>query len=167
MLSVYYDTTEIPAAEEEIAQLRDEYNGIQEGYITIVTDGACSGNPGPAGYAGCLIQPNGDTVYIKFFEGKLEGDATNNQAELQAIGAGCAELKSPQKVIFITDSQYAIGILTGVYKRKMNLELIEKVEKQMDTTTTRLWRKVPGHGNCKLMNIIDKLAVHQAGSKGK
>jgi len=167
MLHVVYDNTSIPGTEEEFQQLR-ELDALKPGYVSIITDGACSGNTGPAGFAGCLLKPDGDTVRIRFFEGKLKGESTNNQAELSGILEGLKQLTTRQKLILITDSEYCEGVLSKNWKRKANLEIIEEIEHAFkDKAETILWRRVPGHGDCLLMKTIDRLAVQQAGSKGK
>ncbi|MBM82727.1 MAG: ribonuclease HI [Planctomycetaceae bacterium] len=71
--------------------------------ITIFTDGACSGNPGPGGWACILRHPATGT------EKELSGGAaetTNNQMELQAVISGLAALKKIAKVQVVTDSTY-------------------------------------------------------------
>src|SRR6185295_9318442 len=87
----------------------------------VYTDGACSGNPGPAGAGLVVIAPDG-----KIREGyRWLGTATNNIAELTAIQLALEALPpdAPGAVIH-TDSQYAIGILTKGWKPKANQELV-------------------------------------------
>lgn len=69
------------------------------------TDGACSGNPGPAGSGVVLIAPGG-----KMHEGlEYLGEATNNVAELTAILRALEWIPAEAKAIVVhTDSQYAI-----------------------------------------------------------
>jgi ribonuclease HI len=69
--------------------------------VTIYTDGACSGNPGPGGW-GVLLRTGGR-------ERTLHGGApatTNNRMELTAVIRGLEALKRPCRVQLYTDSQY-------------------------------------------------------------
>ena len=76
-------------------------------HVTIYTDGACLGNPGPGGY-GVILLHNGQRK-------ELSGGrrwTTNNRMELLAAIVGLAALKRPCRVDLYTDSQYlqrAIG----------------------------------------------------------
>ncbi len=71
--------------------------------VIIYTDGACSGNPGPGGYAAVLI-----------FQGKrkeISGgykNTTNNRMEMMAAIEGLHSLKQPCKVSLYSDSQYVV-----------------------------------------------------------
>ena len=75
--------------------------------ITIYTDGACSGNPGPGGWAAILVCDG--------FEREISGGAkptTNNRMELTAAIEGLNTLKAPSSVILYTDSRYVMDGLT-------------------------------------------------------
>ncbi len=69
--------------------------------ITIYTDGACSGNPGPGGW-GALLMWNG---HEKELSGG-EAETTNNRMELTAAIKALESLKKPIPVHLYTDSQY-------------------------------------------------------------
>ena len=71
--------------------------------ITIYTDGACSGNPGPGGWAAILMY--GDTR-LELSGG--ESMTTNNRMELQATIEGLRSLKEPCLVSLYTDSKYVL-----------------------------------------------------------
>lgn len=77
--------------------------------VTIYTDGACSGNPGPGGYG----------VILSSGEKRREASAgfrltTNNRMELRAAIAGLQMLRYPCQVTLYTDSQYVVqGITQG------------------------------------------------------
>lgn len=71
--------------------------------VELFTDGACSGNPGPGGWAFILKHPASGTE--KEGSGGL-GTTTNNQMELQAVISGLEMLKRPSRVRIITDSTY-------------------------------------------------------------
>ena len=78
-------------------------------YIELVTDGACSGNPGPGGW-GAVLRYNG---HEKELSGG-ERETTNNRMELTAVIMGLSALKEPCEVRLVTDSKYvADGITKG------------------------------------------------------
>ena len=76
--------------------------------VTIWTDGACSGNPGPGGW-GAILQ-SGTTV--KELKGG-EAHTTNNRMELMAAISALEALKKPCSVDLTTDSQYVRQGITG------------------------------------------------------
>ncbi len=69
--------------------------------VTIYSDGACLGNPGPGGWAAILRY--GDTE--KEISGGMPA-TTNNRMELQAVIEGLTLLKTPCRVDIYTDSEY-------------------------------------------------------------
>jgi ribonuclease HI len=71
--------------------------------VQLFTDGACSGNPGPGGWAYILRHPSTGTER-EASGGKPE--TTNNQMELQAVIEGLAALKRRSRVEIVTDSSY-------------------------------------------------------------
>jgi ribonuclease HI len=82
--------------------------------VIIYTDGACSGNPGPGGYAGILMY-NG-------FEKTISGgdeNTTNNRMELTAVIAAMKLLKcSPSDAIIYTDSAYIYNCINQKWYEK-------------------------------------------------
>ena len=75
--------------------------------VTFITDGACSGNPGPGGW--CVIIKKDDKVN-EFFGGDLE--TTNNKMELTAVIKGFENLNNASEVLVKTDSTYVINGIT-------------------------------------------------------
>ncbi|MEX1035038.1 MAG: ribonuclease HI [Sneathiella sp.] len=74
--------------------------------ITIYTDGACSGNPGPGGWGAVLSDGKKEK---ELYGG--EPDTTNNRMELMAAIMALEALKRPLKVVLYTDSKYVqLGI---------------------------------------------------------
>jgi ribonuclease HI len=72
--------------------------------VVLFTDGACSGNPGPGGWA-CILR-HVETGTEKRLSGG-EPNTTNNRMELTAVIEGLAALKAaPLRVQVVTDSQY-------------------------------------------------------------
>ncbi|NLE00011.1 MAG: ribonuclease HI, partial [Fibrobacter sp.] len=81
--------------------------------ITIYSDGACSGNPGPGGYG----------VILKFneIEKELSGgfrNTTNNRMEIMGAIVGLEALKEPCEVTVVTDSQYLVNAIEKGWARK-------------------------------------------------
>lgn len=84
--------------------------------VTIYTDGACSGNPGPGGW-GALLQYNGNEKEIC----GGEAETTNNRMELRAPIEALNTLKKPCRVKIVTDSNYVKeGITTWIHNWKQN-----------------------------------------------
>jgi len=118
------------------------------------TDGACSGNPGPAGSGVVLVSPGG-----KMHEGfEYLGTATNNVAELTAILKAVEWLPAKASgVVVHTDSQYAIGVLQKGWKAKVNQELVQRTKRAVEARSARLVY-VPGHAGVPLNERADELA---------
>jgi ribonuclease HI len=118
------------------------------------TDGACSGNPGPAGCGVVLVSPDGKT-----HEGsEYIGDATNNVAELTAILRALQWAPGDARAIVVhTDSQYAIGVLQRGWKAKANQELVARTKEAVEARGARLVY-VPGHQGVALNERADALA---------
>jgi ribonuclease HI len=118
------------------------------------TDGACSGNPGPAGCGVVLVSPDG-----KVHEGnEYLGEATNNVAELTAILRALEWIPEDAATITVhTDSQYAIGVLQKGWKAKANQDLVARTKEVVVTRSARLVY-VPGHQGVLLNERADELA---------
>lgn len=81
--------------------------------VELFTDGACSGNPGPGGWASILLYQGRELILCSG-----EEHTTNNRMELTAVIEGLKVLKPPCKVNIYTDSQYvANGINLGWAKK--------------------------------------------------
>ncbi|MFK7999145.1 MAG: ribonuclease HI [Polyangiales bacterium] len=132
-----------------------------EGEVLAYCDGACSGNPGPAGL-GALIR-FGDTE-LRLSE--FLGHGTNNIAELTAIQriAEAVEDKSVPVHIY-TDSSYAIGLLQKGWKAKANKELVADVRAAMATLENATLHHVKGHAGHELNELADTLAVQAVESR--
>ena len=127
---------------------------IPAGAWTVYADGACSGNPGPAGLGIVLVGPDG-----KIVEGfEYLGVATNNVAELTGVLRAAEIVPEGAAAVVHTDSQYAIGVLTKGWKAKANQELIAGVKVALAKRSG--WRivYVPGHSGVPLNERADELA---------
>ena len=75
--------------------------------VTIYTDGACSGNPGPGGYAAILMYNDAKKEIFG-----AEENTTNNRMELKASVEGLKLLKNPCDVELYSDSAYLVNAYT-------------------------------------------------------
>lgn len=137
--------------------------------IDLYTDGACSGNPGPGGWAAVLIYRDNE----KQLSGYIN-NTTNNRMELFAVIKGLAALKKPCTVSVYSDSAYLVNAFTQGWLDKWQVNNW-KNSKKKDVENKDLWLqllaysndhkinwiKVKGHANNKYNNICDELAVAQ------
>lgn len=136
--------------------------------ITIYTDGACSGNPGPGGW-GAILEYKGARREIS----GGERETTNNRMELLGVISALSALKEPCAVTLYTDSQYisrAInekwldGWKAKGWKRKggelKNIDLWKELDRLL-TVHKVSFRWVKGHADNELNNRCDALAVAQ------
>ena len=135
--------------------------------VTIYTDGACSGNPGPGGW-GAILRYG---PHEKEISGG-EAHTTNNRMELMGVISALKLLKEPCEVELYSDSKYVIDALEkgwarGWQKRgwvksdkkpALNPDLWEELLKLCDIHTVRThW--VKGHADNPYNNRCDELAV--------
>ena len=77
--------------------------------VTIYTDGACRGNPGPGGYGSILKYTGPDgKVYEKEISAGFKS-TTNNRMEILAAVSALEALKKPCKIMLYSDSQYLVN----------------------------------------------------------
>jgi len=131
----------------------------EPGSLAVFTDGACKGNPGPAG-AGVYIQglPKGEVRAARAL-----GRATNNIAELTAIGVAvdlldAAGIPADAEVPLFSDSSYALGLLTKGWKAKANQELAAELRRKVATRPGLMLRWVKGHAGHAGNEEADRLA---------
>ena len=123
--------------------------------ITIYTDGASAGNPGPSGIG----------VVLSFGKHKKEisryiGIATNNMAELEAIRSGLMAVKNSNLPVRVfTDRGYAYGVLTQGWKAKKNQDIIESIKKILSKFKDLKFIKVKGHVGIEGNERADFLAT--------
>jgi ribonuclease HI len=133
---------------------KDEID-IPESCIKIYTDGASSGNPGPAGIGVLLIFKDKQRRISRYI-----GQGTNNIAELTAIKVALEELKrNDLPVRIFSDSSYAIGLLTQGWKPKKNQELVTRIRQLMLAFPDLKFIKVKGHAGIKENEVADYLAT--------
>ena len=134
--------------------------------VIIYTDGACSYNPGPGGWAAVLIY-KGNEKRISVFE----PETTNNRMELSAVLEALKALKEPCSVVVHTDSAYIHNAFERGWIDKWLSNGWKNASKQ-PVENQDLWKailqaakdhkvsykKVKGHANDKYNNICDELA---------
>lgn len=76
---------------------------MAEAEVVLFTDGACSGNPGPGGWAYILRHPGSGR---ESSDSGAEPQTTNNRMELTAVVEGLKQLRRPTVVELVTDSAY-------------------------------------------------------------
>jgi len=123
--------------------------------VCIYTDGACSGNPGPAGIGAVLRYKDKRRELSRPI-----GEATNNIAELKAIREALKLVKNRDlPVIVFTDSSYALGLLVKGWKAKQNIELVEEIRTLAANFKRLRFVKVRGHAGDPDNERADRLAV--------
>ena len=135
--------------------------------VELYTDGACSGNPGPGGYAAILRYGEKERVVSGG-----EDNTTNNRMELRAAIEGLKVLKEPCTVELYSDSKYLVdGLEKGwaeSWRRRgwkkadktpaKNPELWQELLELCQTHEVRLhW--VKGHADNPYNNRCDEIAV--------
>jgi ribonuclease HI len=133
--------------------------------VEIFTDGACSGNPGPGGWA-AILRSTGHEKEI--FGG--ERLTTNNRMELMAAIKALEALKKPSTAVIHTDSRYVMdgltqwlprwklnGWKTADKKPVKNGDLWRALDEQVARHDV-IWRWVAGHAGHLENERADKLA---------
>jgi ribonuclease HI len=138
--------------------------------VALYTDGACSGNPGPGGWA----------FLLRFGEHEKSGsgyveNTTNNRMELTAVIEGLRHLKSGNKVLIHTDSAYILnaykqgwienwkannwtrGPKKEPVKNRDLWEQLDSLQNRFDIT----WVKVAAHSGNTHNERVDKMAVEE------
>jgi len=133
------------------------------------TDGACSGNPGPGGWAAIVVPPNGGDP-LELSGG--ERQTTNNRMEFTAAIEGLRSLPDGADVLITTDSRLLLDSMTkwlAGWKRKgfktaagkpvKNQDLILALEQEIGRMGNVRWEWVRGHADSELNERADELAV--------
>lgn len=134
--------------------------------VILYTDGACSGNPGPGGWA-AILQWNG---HVKELSGG-EPETTNQRMELKAVIEGLKALKRPCDVIVHSDSAYVVncfkqrwyvnwrknGWMNSKGEPVQNRDLWEELLDAINGHRVR-FEKVKGHAGEKWNERCDELA---------
>lgn len=134
--------------------------------VSIYTDGACSGNPGPGGWGAVLLYGK----HRKEFSG-FKNETTNNEMELTAAAEALGKLKEKCKVKLYSDSAYLINAFNENWvenwknlgwKRKKAVLKNRELWVELDKKNSRhkiTWIKVKGHSDNVENNRCDELAT--------
>ena len=133
----------------------------------IYTDGACSGNPGPGGWAALILQNNNE---VKYMLSGNENNTTNNKMELIAPIKAIQKINVKSEIYIFTDSTYVKngitvwikkweknGWKTSSKKPVKNIELWKKL-KNLSSKHSIKWIWVKAHAQNKYNNIVNELA---------
>lgn len=134
--------------------------------VHLYTDGACSGNPGPGGWA-CVLLAGQNARLISGFEQAT----TNNRMELLGVIHGLEALKQPARVLVTTDSTYVKnafteGWLQGWQRNGWRTSSKEPVKNQdlwlrlchLQRIHVLEWEWVKGHSGHPINELCDTLA---------
>lgn len=135
-------------------------------HVTIYTDGACSGNPGPGGWGAVLIYGE----HEKELSGHEE-DTTNNRMEMLAVIKALEALKNRCEIKLYTDSTYVMkgmtewlegwkarGWKTAGKKPVKNQDLWQALDEQVNRHQVK-WHWVKGHAGDAGNERADALAT--------
>ncbi|MCK4658122.1 MAG: ribonuclease HI [Phycisphaerae bacterium] len=141
-----------------------------EDEIILYTDGACSGNPGPGGWACILVHHTTETIR-KLADG-VE-NTTNNRMELMAVIKGLDSLKRPCRVRVVSDSQYVIRGMSEWVHQWIKNDWRRGPRKSQPVKNIDLWKTlvdlcnrhevtfehVPAHSGHSANEECDRMAV--------
>ena len=134
--------------------------------INIYTDGSCSGNPGPGGWAAVILNQNNETIISGF-----ESNTTNNRMEILAAIKALQQIKHNTTINLFTDSNYLKnGITSWIHNWKKNNWINSQKKsvanqdlwRELDELNNELivnWNWVKAHENNFYNNLADQHAV--------
>jgi ribonuclease HI len=139
---------------------------IQPGVVTVYTDGACSGNPGPGGWAALIFDGTDERAVSG-----AEPHTTNQRMELRAAIEALAAIPGARQVALYTDSSYVMncfrdrwwekwernGWLGSTKQPVTNRDLWERLIAETRRHDVS-WHKVKGHSGHPLNDRVDLLA---------
>jgi len=156
-------TVTLPAADPEVVeQAAPSASGdvSGKGVLTAHIDGACSGNPGPGGWA--VVFSRGGAVVREYSDGMAA--TTNNRMELTAVLEAVRRAPKGSRPEILTDSNLVIGWLSKNFKR--NDPTIRKLCAEIDALMAQRgpagavsFRHVRGHNGDALNERADRLAT--------
>lgn len=145
--------------------------------ITIYTDGACRGNPGPGGYGAILrfVDQKGELHEKELSQGYRS--TTNNRMELLGVISALEALKRPCEIDLYTDSSYVVNAFNqGWLDKWQRLGWYRDAKRKEPVKNSDLWKRlleamkihqvtyiwVKGHADNAFNNRCDELAVAAA-----
>ena len=111
--------------------------------VTIYTDGACRGNPGPGGYGSILRYTGPDgKVYEKELSAGFES-TTNNRMEILAAVAALEALKKPCQIVLYSDSQYLVNAFRqGWLEKWKRNDWFRDAKRKEKAKNVDLWKRL-------------------------
>jgi ribonuclease HI len=156
---------------------RDSPVEARNGEALVWTDGACSGNPGPGGWAAIVVPSGGEPVELS----GAEPHTTNNRMEYMAALNGLKALPAGSQACIVTDSRLMLDSMTkwiAGWKRRgwktaggdpvKNQDLVRALEAEIARHASVRWHWVKGHetgdahAHKALNDRADQLAVAAA-----
>lgn len=145
-----------------------EEEELPQNSVYLYTDGACSGNPGPGGYAAVIVRGNNELEITGY-----EPETTNNRMELLAVIEGLKEIDKHSHVKLVSDSNYVLqGLNTWLkgWKRKgwktsnnrpvKNKDLWQELDRLIRDYQIE-FIKIKGHSGHEYNERVDTLAREQ------
>ncbi len=131
----------------------------EEPEVILYTDGACSGNPGPGGWAYILKHPASGKEKD---QSGGERETTNNRMEMMAVIRGLEALKRPTRVELVSDSTYVLkGLNEWMPKWKKNGWRRRQKGKWLEVKNVDLWQRLD-----ELLATHDVTVTHIRGHSG-
>jgi cyclic pyranopterin phosphate synthase len=122
-------------------------------HFDIYTDGSCSGNPGPGGWAAIVVD-GGNRIPHSGGEPKT----TNNRMEVLAAIMGIESVPAGSEVTVHSDSEYLVNTMTKNWKRNVNTDLWAYLDRVVAERAVQ-WEWVRGHNGHPMNEEADRLAV--------
>ncbi|NBO64349.1 MAG: ribonuclease HI [Acidobacteria bacterium] len=130
--------------------------------VTVVCDGSSIGNgkKHSRAAAAAILEYRGHLKIV----GEFIGNGTNQQAEIVAACLGLEALTESCLVQVVTDSQYVVKTMKGIFKRKTNLEFWQRLDQAVGSHTVK-WSWTRGHAGHPIQEKCDE-AAHTIASSG-
>lgn len=172
--AVNYDVADKPARAVNNVVSKKPAGALKS--VEIYTDGACSGNPGPGGWAAILLY-RGHEKEISGYD----ADTTNNRMEMTAAIRALECLNEPCDVALYSDSSYLVDAVQKKWIERWERNGWLLSDKKSETKNADLWKeiaafkkthnivfkKVAGHSDNALNNRCDRIAVAEIAARKK
>ena len=144
---------------EKCVTAKHEKSELQEPEVlkyTVYTDGGCAINPGGPGGYGVIIQKDGKNGITELSQGYIS--TTNNRMEIMGVLKALEYLPAGSIANIYSDSQYVINCMRGLWEKKKNIDLWNKVAQAAEgKSITMHW--VKGHNGNEFNERCDLLAT--------
>ncbi len=148
---------EIPSSSKEYIEKREKRQFI------CWTDGACSGNPGPGGWASVITDRDGNVIVER--SGFSEA-TTSNRMEMTAIIETLTSIPYGSQVTIKTDSRLVANTYNKGWRRNKNLDLWKQFDNAVKRHKSVAIEWVKGHNKIKFNERADHLATTAIRERG-